>query len=186
MKTARTRTLVLIVIGAITLINLGILATVMFKYNQMSNTVQQMDRPSLTDSLAAQPGPALMMREMDFDSGQQQEIHEIQHTFRQNMKPLFREVNTLNAQLVDALGNEVIDTLTLNNLCAEIGDVKAEMKMRTMYHLMDIRALARPEQQQQLYPFFQRILMHDGSHSKGNRGGPRHGQGRRGGRMQQP
>lgn len=185
MKTARTRIWLLIVIGAITLINLGILATVLFKYNQLSNSVQQMDRSGLSDSLSARPGPALMMRQMDFDSGQQQIIHEMQQTFRQNMKPLFREINTLNAELVDALSNENIDTLTINNLCAEIGDVKAEMKMRTMYHLMDFRALARPDQQQQLYPFFQRILMQDDSHSRGNRGS-RQGHGRRNRQMQQP
>lgn len=176
MKTSRTRTLLIAAIVAVTLINLGAMTTVLIKYRQLSRTVTQESVSKTDETLVPTPDHAYMMRQMDFDQNQRDQIRQTQQTFRKSIRPLIQQINDLNARLLGELEQEKVDTLEINELCHEIGDLKAQMKVQTMFHLMDIRELARPEQQEQLYPFYREILTHDGNRPHG-RG--RHRQGRR-------
>lgn len=173
MKTSRT--LLIAAIVAVTFINLGAMATVLIKYRQLNRTVTQESVSITKDTIVSAPGYALMIRQMDLDQTQRDQIRESQYAFRRSIRPLIQQVNNLNARLLEELEQDTADTLRINELCHEIGDLKAQMKVQTMFHLLDIRELAGPEQQEQLYPFYREILTHDGNRPRG-RG--RHRQGR--------
>ncbi len=174
MKTFHTRTLLIVGIVAVTLINLGAMTTVLVKYRQLNRTVSQESIPTTQEAPMPAPGHALMMQQMDFDENQRNQIRETQQAFRRSIRPLIQEINNLNARLLGELERQEIDTLEINDLCLQIGNLKAEMKMQTMFHLTDIRELATPAQLEQLYPFFREILTHDGDRPQG-RGRHRHG-----------
>ncbi|MDD3742375.1 MAG: hypothetical protein PHX54_01975 [Lentimicrobiaceae bacterium] len=178
MKTIRTRTLLIVAIAAVTLINLGAMTTVLVKYRQLNSIIPQ-QRVSSSEELPAVAAPrAVWMDQVDFDPEQRNQLREYQQAFRKNIRPLIQQINHLNARLLEEMEQEKTDTLEVIRLCYEIGDLKAEMKMQTMYHLMDIHQLARPDQQEQLYPFFREILTQDGNRPHG-RGRHRQGRGMR-------
>ena len=177
-STKQKRILALLII-VITLVNLVALVIVLYKLNQVKRFHDQAISENPVDkSLPDSTGRSFMMREIGFDQEQRQLIGTSMRKFRSDVTPLLEELRILNADLVNEVMKSEPDTLKLHGLCNEIGNLHARMKLETMHHLLDIKYIATPEQNEKLKYFYQEMLSRgEGSQSAGK--GNRHRWGRR-------
>ncbi len=177
-STKQKRILILFII-VVTLVNLVALGTVLYKLNQVKRFHEEaiIENPadkSLPDSV----GRSFMMSEIGFDQEQRQLMGTSWRNFRSDVAPVMEELRNLNAELANEVMKSEPDTLTLQGLCDEIGHLHARMKLETMHHLLDIKHIATPEQNEKLKYFYQEMLSRgDGAQSEGK--GNRHRWGRR-------
>ena len=167
-STRQKRILVLLVI-VITMVNLGALATVLYKVQQMErfHETKVVEKP--VDNPPDDAPPAFMMREIGFDEDQWQLVGESKRTMRSAVSPLLQKLRQLNVDLADEVMQENPDTIKLNRLCAEIGNLHAQMKLGTMHHMLDIKHIASPEQNEKLKDFYREMLTRgDGPRSDRN------------------
>lgn len=179
MISSKQKRILALLIILVTLVNLGVLATVLFKLNQ----INRFHEAAIFENPVEMPlpdsaGPAFMMREIGFDHEQRQQMGINRRNFRNDVAPVMDDLRDLNAELVNEVMKSEPDTLKLQQLCSEIGYLHARMKLKTMHHLLDIKQIATPEQNEKLMYFYQEML------SRGDGGQPddrghRHRWGRR-------
>jgi Spy/CpxP family protein refolding chaperone len=183
MISSKQKQILALLIIVVTLVNLGALATVLYKLNQVnrfheSAIIEDSAEMPLPDSV----GPAFMIREIGFDQEQRRQMGTFRRNFRSDVAPVMEELRNVNADLVNEVMKSEPDTLKLQELCSEIGNLHAQMKLETMHHLLDIKQIATPEQNEKLKYFYQEMLSRgDGPQPDGK--GHRH---RRGWRNAQP
>ena len=166
-STRQKRLLVLLVI-VITLVNLGALGTVLYKMRQVEKFHEAGTVETQVENLPDDAPPAFMMREIGFDEDQWQLVGDSKRTLRGEVSPLLLELRQLNADLADEVMQENPDTVKLNALCAEIGNLHAQMKLETTQHMLDIKRIASPEQNEKLKDFYQEMLTRgDGQQGEG-------------------
>ena len=175
--TSKKRILVLLII-VITMVNLGVLATVLYKVHQMEKSHKDEVVETPVKSMPDDAPPAFMMREIGFDEDQWQLVGESKRTLRSEVSPLLLELRQLNINLADEVMQENPDTVKLNALCREIGSLHAQMKLGTTHHMLDIKQIASPEQNEKLKDFYREMLTR-GDGPRSGRMGRRHGRGRR-------
>ncbi|MCK9450346.1 MAG: periplasmic heavy metal sensor [Bacteroidales bacterium] len=156
-STKQKRTIALLVI-VITLVNLGALASVLYKLRQVekfheAGLVEHMDENPSND-----PASVFMMREIGFDKTQQRLMNASKLNLRREVSPMLAELRQLNADLIDEVMQPVPDTIRLDAICAEIGSLHTLMKIETTHHLLDIKQIASPEQDEKLKDFYREML----------------------------
>ncbi|MBZ0243262.1 MAG: periplasmic heavy metal sensor, partial [Bacteroidales bacterium] len=129
-STKQKRTIALLVI-VITLVNLGALATVLYKLRQVEKFHETGLVEKLEEDPANNPAPAFMMREIGFDRAQQGLLNDSRRNLGREVSPLLRELRQLNADLADEVMQPEPDTVKLEAFCEEIGSLHALMKMET-------------------------------------------------------
>jgi hypothetical protein len=112
----------------------------------------------LEANLPNDEAPAFMMREIGFDARQRQELNKSKQLLSRDVMPLLGELRRLNAELTEEVMRSDPDTLKLNLLCDEIGNIHARMKRETTHHLLDIKHIASPVQNQKLKDFYNEML----------------------------
>ena len=176
-STSKKRIVVLLII-VITMVNLGVLATVLYKVQQMEKSHKDEVVETPVKNTPDDAPPAFMMREIGFDEDQWQLVGESKRTMRSEVSPLLLELRQLNVDLADEVMQENPDTVKLNALCLEIGSLHARMKLGTTHHMLDIKQIASPEQNEKLKDFYREMLTR-GDGPRSGRMGRRHGRGRR-------
>ena len=156
-STRQKRLLVLLVI-IITLVNLGALGTVLYKMRQVEKFHEAGTVETQVENLQDDAPPTFMMREIGFDEDQWQLISESKRALRNEVSPLLLELRKLNAELADEVMQEIPDTVKLDALCAEIGNLHARMKLETTHHMLDIKQIASPVQNEKLKVFYREML----------------------------
>ena len=178
MISTRQKRLIVLLVIVITMVNLGVLATVLYKVQQMEKFHETVVVEKPVENAPDDAPPAFMMREIGFDEDQWELIGESKRTFRSEVSPLLLELRQLNVDLADEVMQGNPDTVKLNALCTEIGSLHAQMKLGTTHHMLDIKQIASPEQNEKLKDFYREMLTRsDGPRS--GRMGRRHGRGRR-------
>lgn len=157
-STKQKRIIALLVI-VITLVNLGALATVLYKLRQVEKFHEAGMVETRIENLPRNTAPAFMMREIGFDRAQQLLMDESKRNLRREVSPLLAELRQLNADLADEVMQEETDTVRLKELCEDIGSLHAQMKLETMHHLLDIKQIASPEQNERLKSFYREMLI---------------------------
>lgn len=174
-STKQKRIIALLVI-VITLVNVGALATVLFKLRQVEKFHEVAVVENTVEDLPNNTAPAFMMREIGFDKAQWQLVNDSKRNLKREVAPLLGELRELNADLTDEVMQKETDTLKLRELCENIGSLHAQMKLETMHHLLDIKQIASPEQSEKLKGFYREMLSRgDGSRPDGR--GHRHRKG---------
>jgi hypothetical protein len=178
----RSRLILLIVI-ILTIVNLAAAITVVISIRK--SRAVGIDHPSSLerngDSVANGRGPAFLIEELGFNGQQQKAFRESRIKFRDNARPLFMEIRQLNGTIMEETLKDNPDTLKLDALSLEIGDLQAAAKQLTIRHLLEIKSIATPEQQEKLEAFYRELLSRDsGPMGKGMQHQHRRGQRRSG------
>jgi hypothetical protein len=140
-----------------------------------------MPPPSLSeegrDSAASLPGHAFLIDELGFNEAQQSAFHESKQQFRTDAKPLFAEIRQLNIRLIEEIVKESPDQSRLDEISVLTGTLHSKVKQLTIKHLLEVKAIATPQQQEKLVFFYRDLLSREsGQAGKGMGKQYRHGQ----------
>jgi Spy/CpxP family protein refolding chaperone len=179
LQTKRNKILLFVFI-ALTIINLAAVASVIYhlrKHHQMSDEMPANGEP-MGDTLSSPPGPGFLMKELGFDDAQRKAFHESRIAFRDKARPLFMELRQQNNALADEIISDNPDTLKMNLISRQIGDNQVQLKLLTVGHMLEVKAIAKPGQQEKLGMFYRDLLSRDGRPpGKGMQHRYRHGRG---------
>jgi hypothetical protein len=175
--------LVLLIVIILTIVNLAAVITVVI--NIRKSRAVDFDSPISSekkgDSMAIGRGPAFLIEELGFNGQQQTVFRESRIKFRDNARPLFMEIRQLNGAIMEETLKDNPDTLKLDALSMEIGVLQARAKQLTVRHLLEVKSIATPDQQEKLEAFYRELLSRDsGPMGKGMQHQHRHGQRRTG------
>lgn len=178
----RSRLILLIVI-ILTIVNLAAVITVVISIRK--SRAVDFDNPISIekngDSMANGRGPAFLIEELGFNEHQQKDFMESRIKFRANARPLFMEIRQLNAAIMEETLKDKPDTIKLGALSLEIGGLQARAKQFTVRHLLEVKSIATPDQQDKLEAFYRELLSRDsGPMGKGMQHQHRRGQRRSG------
>lgn len=178
----RSRLILLIVI-ILTIVNLAAVITVVISIR--NSRAVDFDNPISIekngDSVGNARGPAFLIEELGFNENQQTVFMESRIKFRENARPLFMEIRQLNAAIMEETLKDKPDTIKLNALSREIGGLQARTKQLTIRHLLEVKSIATPGQQEKLEAFYRELLSRDsGPMGKGMQHQHRRGQRRSG------
>lgn len=176
--------LILVIIGILTIINIAVLATMWVHVNRF-HAEEGMPPHSLPeesrDSAASLPGYAFLIDEMGFNEAQRSAFMESKKQFKAEAKPLFWEIRQLNTRLIEEIVKESPDQSRLDEISAQTGTLHSKVKQLTIKHLLEVKAIATPQQQEKLVFFYRDLLSREsGQAGKGMGNQYRHGQKRNG------
>lgn len=157
MITIKQKRIIALLVVVVTLVNLGALATIFYQLREVKK-IHEVNSDNLEVYQPDDAAPAFMMREIGFDARQRQQIHKSKQLLSRDVMPLLVELRRLNAELTEEVMRSDPDTLKLNLLCDEIGNAHARMKRETTHHLLDIKHIASPVQNQKLKDFYREML----------------------------
>lgn len=157
-NTNRNRIL-LIVFVVLTLINLGAVATVLFRIERYRPNPGFMEADS-SDS-RWKGGPARLIKELNFSEIQAETLRASKENLMIKIGPLMEMNRSLNKKVVDELLKENPDTALIRNYCFQVGKNHAAMRFQTSLHLTDIKRISTPEQHVKLESFFREMVMRD-------------------------
>ncbi|NTW24593.1 MAG: periplasmic heavy metal sensor [Lentimicrobium sp.] len=175
--------LILIVVGILTIINIAVLATMWVHVNRF-HAKEGMPPPiplleEGRDSVAFSSGHAFFIEELGFSETQQSDFRDSRQRFKADAKPLFSEIRQLNSLLIEEIIKESPDQSKLDGISSQTGALHSKVKQLTIKHLLEVKAIATPQQQEKLV-FFYRDLLSRESGQAGRGMQYRHGQKRNG------
>ncbi len=118
--------------------------------------------------------------ELQLQDDQQIVFRDLNRTFNQTANQIYRELSHLRLDLVDELGHTNPDTLQLQNISRDIGELHTELKMLTTDFYLGLKHVCTPEQKDVLYGLFMNMLDEDNQlNTPRGRGSGGRGYGRR-------
>lgn len=176
--------LILIIVGILTIINIAVLATMWVhvkRFHAQEGTPPPFLSKGVRDSAASSPGRAFIIDELGFNETQQSAFHVSKQQFKADAKPLFAEIRQLNIRLIEEIVKESPDQSRLDEISALTGTLHSKVKQLTIKHLLEVKAIATPQQQEKLVFFYRDLLSREsGQTGKGMGNQYRHGQKRNG------
>ena len=177
MNLSHRNKILLIIILALTLVNVAAVLTFVYHTRFAGRNAIDIMPGEQSDSTRLQRGPAFLIREMGFDAAQQEQFHQSRINFRKASKPAFVEMRNLNAAIVEEVSKENPDTIALRQMSVQAGVLHGQVKLNTIRHLREVRSIATPEQQKKLDFLYRELISHDGDQlGKGNQHRHRRGQ----------
>jgi len=95
---------------------------------------------------------------LNLDEDQQAIFRELNRTFNQTANQIYRDLSHRRIDLVDEMGMLNPDTLVLQTLAREIGDLHTNLKTLTIDFYIGLKAVCSPEQQDLLFHQFRNLL----------------------------
>ncbi|MCD6346182.1 MAG: periplasmic heavy metal sensor, partial [Bacteroidales bacterium] len=96
--------------------------------------------------------------ELKLDEDQQYVFRELNRTYNQSVNHIYSDLSHLRLDLVDEMGLTNPDTLELQTLSREIGDLHTQLKTLTISFYLGMKAVCSPEQQDLLFMLFKNNL----------------------------
>lgn len=159
MSNAKRNRLLLIVFVVLTLVNLGAVATVLFKIDKKrpESDFREMD----STGTRWKGGPARLIEEFQFSEAQAETLRNSKDSLMVVIRPLMEMNRSLNQKIVDELMKENPDTALIRSYCFRVGENHAAMRFKTSLHLTDIKRISTLEQHEKLESFFREMIMRD-------------------------
>lgn len=165
----------LIIMVILTLVNLAAVITVMVNVKRAGlrqATLYQTEQGVLPGEPGFR-GTGFLMDELGFDSLQREAFINSRQNFRIKAHPLFTRIRQLNNEALHEILQATPDTNRLALINSRIGGLHAQVKNLTVKHLLEVKSIATPDQQEKLKFFYRELLSRD-SGPKGNGKGPQH------------
>ncbi len=117
--------------------------------------------------------------QLQLTPAQMDQFRMVNRTFRQQAQMILSALVDKRKQMLDEMSKPNSDTLLLNRLSDEIGELHQALKQITYRYYLGIKQECNPEQQQKLHDMFQQIFINDlpmnYPGNRGQRGGGQHG-----------
>ena len=122
--------------------------------------------------------------ELDFDDEQMNVFRSANQHFRPNSNEIVFRMDSLKHLMFDELNKTTIDTLKINQLTKEFGDLHSLLKDEINQFYLKIKEISTPEQSRKLEEAFAPLFYQDGVNSFEREQGRRLGRGQRNGKGQ--
>ena len=109
-----------------------------------------------------EPGMGKMFHhKLNFNDTQKQEFEKIHSEMRQSTHQIFDQMQGLRMKMLDELKKRNPDTTILYGYANELGKLHTLMKRQTIDHILKIKGICTPAQQDSMTALFVRILQGD-------------------------
>lgn len=142
------------------ILNLAILVTVVFR-------VTPLYRPEKSVHEKKVSPPHFLQEKLQLTPEQVAEFEELRTEFDSIRKKIRKEMAEQRDLIVSELTKENPDTTYLSELTYIYGQLHSQMKMETIDHLLSLKEICSPEQQEELYLMFKDMIKKEGRHWKG-------------------
>jgi len=88
---------------------------------------------------------------LGLSSTQKERMKDLETTYRRKVKPLHQQIRLKREELVDLLKESEPKTEKIKQKITEISSLECELEKSTMEHLLGMRALLTPEQQEKMF-----------------------------------
>lgn len=153
------KSLYLWIIAILVILNLSTIGTIIYNKQQFEKEnemmIQRLPREQRPDFL----------RE-DFHKNDQFFLkhRELRRDYRNDARELAQEMNRKRIALLKYLSSENPDTLQLRKMAEEFGELHRDLKLLTIDFFLKTKSITSPEEQEQLFRYFQYILEKDKPH----------------------
>jgi len=145
-----------IILGALTL---SMLATIGYHLFQTNKAQGQITCPQFqSDRKAEKFSGRYFHDQLDLTEGQTEEFKNINNSFRQQAKEINIKLSEQRSQMLAELRAPKSDTVKLNKLSAEIGNLHGSLKQLTWRYYLNLKKISTPEQLQKLEQLFKDVL----------------------------
>ena len=120
----------------------------------------------------------LIRSELSFDNNQIDRFRKINHLFRPTAMAIVFKIDSLKAIMFQELQKQRVDTLKLNNLSDQIGNLHGKLKQETFRFYLQIKSICAPEQVSKLEKIFAPLFKNEGLNMPRGQGHQPFGRGR--------
>jgi Spy/CpxP family protein refolding chaperone len=120
----------------------------------------------------------IVVKELNFDEEQQRQYHEFRQDYILASEPVLKQMTEIRHEILNEVSESLPDTAKLNSLADNIGKQHASMKKTTIAHLLRVKAICNPSQQDNLDRLILEMMQSEGAFKgMGRKFQFRHGQG---------
>lgn len=131
-----------------------------------------------SEEIPAEQRTRFFSGQLNLDTIQINSFRDLNRSFNRTANPITRQLEQLRLEMLNEMTSSDPDTVLLNDLAREIGNLHTELKKATIDFYLQMKTVCSEEQQIKLYQLFQSMLNPEND-VKLPRGG-RHQHGRRG------
>ena len=133
-------------------VNISTIGTIVYRVYFQRNTIQnnnsvQIDIP---DSHLGR----FLRDELNLNYKQHQQFRDFRQKFHQQANILTNKMQVKRNELMTELGKENSDTIYLQTLAREIGNLHTELKQLTFEYYLEMKNVCTPEQKEKLFQIF--------------------------------
>jgi len=157
-KLSLSRQLLYVLVILLLVVNIvTVLSVVRFLNQHKDQTVETITGEEITGSHRTQ----FFTDELNLNDDQQTLFRELNRSFNQTSNHIYRDLSHLRLDLVDELGQQDPDSLRLNMISIDIGDLHTELKILTTDFYLGLKEVCSTEQKDILYRLFNDLLNED-------------------------
>ena len=145
--------------------NVATIATVLVHTRKSSGADRSSGQAASTGSPGAVPDTQRALfftNELKLDKEQQAKFRTIQREYMRDARAISTEMSHLRDDLLQAMDQDNPDESRLNALSEQIGIKHTELKKLTVRYYIGLKAICKPDQQEQLYEIIRKIIKPDG------------------------
>ena len=103
-------------------------------------------------------GDKFMEKELNLSEEQKKKFEESREKHHNQSKALHEEIYVLKEQLIDELFSTEVDSSKIKTLSEEIGMKQTELEMQNNTHILELKSICNPDQQEKLSMLFNEML----------------------------
>ena len=103
-------------------------------------------------------GDKFLEKELNLSEEQNKKFEESRDKHHKLTKALHEEIYVLKEQLINELFSTKIDSSKIKKLSEEIGMKQTELEMQNNVHVLELKSICKPEQQEKLSLLFNEML----------------------------
>lgn len=156
--------------------NVTMLVTILYHVYQTRQEEQLAEKQRSGIEADAEKFSGRYFREqLNLDPAQMAQFRNVNRAFRQDARSILAQLVEKRKQMLEEMSKPQSDTLLLNRLSNEIGQLHRSLKQATFRYYLGIKNECNPQQQTKLHDLFQEIFINDLPLNYPGNGGPRGG-----------
>jgi hypothetical protein len=124
------------------------------------------DKPASSSTEESYSAGKIITNELGLSADQKDMFHSINSSYNQQSQKILDQLTEKRSEMLAELGEENPDTLILNTIANDIGDLHAALKLLTIENFLELKKICTTDQQLQLSKIYKDMLESEG-HFKG-------------------
>ncbi len=143
---------------ALTVVNVALLATIVWRLQKKTPVItHEKFEVRKGDSLSKERGWQ-WKKEIGLSDEQHTKIMELRKQYKEKTSALMESMKQKQAQIFEELYKDSPNKQKLDSLADETGLLHSQMRKESILHILDIKAISTPEQQQRMKEFMEKRL----------------------------
>ena len=146
------------IVAILVLLNVSTIATILYH-----NYQEKIEKQSIVlDTQGQNPLNGRYFRQtLEFTDAQMEVFRTVNHEFRPNTNRIIIKIDSLKKEMFAEIKKPVSDTVKLNTLAIETGNLHAQLKRETNVFYLKIKAVCTPEQLEKLQDAFSPLFRNE-------------------------